>query len=121
MKVTGEQMVDVAHLRQYTLGDAALEREVLHMFLEQCDLHMKRLRQAQTLEGWKESCHSLKGAASGVGAFQLSAYAARLESLAPLPEENERATLLDSLQKHVDSTGHAIISHLDKNGATASL
>ena len=123
MKATGEPelVLDVEHLKQYTLGDVALEREVLQMFLEQCGLYLERLQQAQTVQDWGESCHSLKGSASGVGAFKLSAHAARLETIEPLPKGEARATLLDALQKDVESTRHAIISHLDKNSATASL
>ncbi len=68
--------IDRAHLARQTFGDAALEREVLGMFLEQaprivgalavgaCDLDL---------------AHTLKGSARAIGAWRVAAAAEAFE------------------------------------------
>jgi HPt (histidine-containing phosphotransfer) domain-containing protein len=70
--------IDIAHLRRMTLGDAALEREVLTMFSSQAS----RLVNALVMLPPDASAlaHTLKGSARAVGAFALADAAAHLES-----------------------------------------
>ena len=65
-------LLDTEHLKKYTLGDHALESEVLQMFLDQSKLYIKRLAIPQNAKDWGEAAHSLKGSASAVGAFKIA-------------------------------------------------
>ena len=71
--------IDIVHLRRMTLGDAALEREVLTMFSAQAS------RLAGALAAMPADApalaHTLKGAARAIGAFAVADAAAHLETL----------------------------------------
>jgi HPt (histidine-containing phosphotransfer) domain-containing protein len=71
--------IDIDHLRRMTLGDAALEREVLNMFSAQAS----RLLEALTALPPDASAlaHTLKGSARAIGAFALGDAAAHLETM----------------------------------------
>ena len=66
--VTGA--VDFAHLEAYTLNDATVIEEVLRLFQQQCDIWAPLLTVEH--EGWRDAAHTLKGAAGGIGANDLS-------------------------------------------------
>lgn len=72
-----ESPIDFAHLARMTLGDAALEREVLAMFAGQSAALLCRLRamppDAAAL------AHTLKGSARAVGAMAVADAAERFE------------------------------------------
>src|SRR3569832_941959 len=70
--------IDIAHLRRMTLGDAALEREVLTMFSAQATRLVKAL--AALPPDASALAHTLKGSARAVGAFALGDAAAQLET-----------------------------------------
>lgn len=78
--MTGVQpaAIDIAHLRHMTLGDRALENEVLRLFDTQAVALTGRLQSADTATVIALA-HSLKGAARGIGAFAVAAAAERLE------------------------------------------
>lgn len=73
--------IDVEHLNQYTLGDRGLEREILTLFRDQLHLHLETLSGDCCAVTWKETTHTLKGAARGVGAWTISDLAAEAEDL----------------------------------------
>ncbi|MCH9807498.1 MAG: Hpt domain-containing protein [Alphaproteobacteria bacterium] len=67
-------VLDVAHLRRYTLGDEGLEREILGLFKEQVIISLANLKASNTSgdsAGWRLAAHTLKGSARGVGAVRL--------------------------------------------------
>ena len=72
--------IDIAHLRRMTLGDEALEREVLGMFSAQASRLVKSLAANPVDAG--ALAHTLKGSARAVGAFAVGDAAAHLETLA---------------------------------------
>jgi len=74
--------VDLAHLARYTLGDAALERELFDLFRENADAYLAQMAAAQADEAWHRAAHTLKGAARGLGATQVAALAQAAEALA---------------------------------------
>jgi HPt (histidine-containing phosphotransfer) domain-containing protein len=78
---TSSQPVDLTHLARYTLGDRALEREVLELFCTQSVLYLEQLRAALSDKAWKEAAHSLKGSARAVGAWRAAQAAERAEAL----------------------------------------
>lgn len=71
--------IDHRHLSRYTLGDRALEREVLQLFSNQAALYLDGLRQAKSPAQWAEAAHSLKGSAQAIGASRIAAAATQAE------------------------------------------
>jgi HPt (histidine-containing phosphotransfer) domain-containing protein len=73
--------IDVEHLGRYTLGDKALEKEILGLFLTQMPDLLTSLRNAQSGREWKMAAHSLKGAARAIGAWQMASAAEEAERI----------------------------------------
>ncbi|MDM9621606.1 transcriptional regulator [Rhizobium sp. AC44/96] len=73
-----ERPVDLVHLANQTMGDKALELEVLQMFARQARacLHEISSGDAKTIAA---AAHRLKGAAGSIGAFRVRAAAEALE------------------------------------------
>ena len=71
--------VDLVHLSNQTMGDQSLEAEVLGIFLSQAQIYMNLLRASNDQEVLSKTAHSLKGAARGIGAFELANKAANIE------------------------------------------
>ncbi|MCB1507749.1 MAG: Hpt domain-containing protein [Hyphomicrobiaceae bacterium] len=71
--------VDLVHLAHQTLGDRALETEILKLFLVQSELLMKRLAAGfGDAAVVRRNAHTLKGSASGIGAFEVASDAEAL-------------------------------------------
>lgn len=71
--------IDHAHLARYTMGNRALELEVLDLFAGQAPETLAELSSAQTAKAWYVAAHTLKGSARAVGAFALAAAAETAE------------------------------------------
>jgi HPt (histidine-containing phosphotransfer) domain-containing protein len=71
--------VDLAHLARQTLGDRALEQEVLKLFLHQAITVRDQLADADARERLRLA-HNLKGSARGVGAFAIADCVAEIET-----------------------------------------
>ena len=71
--------IDRAYLARFTLGNAALEREVLQLFADQVPLYLQALRDARPRKAWKEAAHTIKGSASAIGAWRLARFAEMAE------------------------------------------
>ena len=67
--------IDRTYLARFTLGNAALEREVLQLFADQVPLYLQALRDARVRKAWREAAHTIKGSASAVGAWRLVRFA----------------------------------------------
>jgi HPt (histidine-containing phosphotransfer) domain-containing protein len=80
-RVRRARPVDLVHLSRYTLGERALEREVLELFCSQAVLYLEQLRAAMSDKAWKEAAHSLKGSARAVGAWRAAQAAEHAEAL----------------------------------------
>jgi HPt (histidine-containing phosphotransfer) domain-containing protein len=74
--------VDLQHLRRYTFGDQALEKEILSLFMTQLPETIAALRAATNQKDWKVAAHTLKGSCRTVGAFRLGDIAQNAEKLA---------------------------------------
>jgi HPt (histidine-containing phosphotransfer) domain-containing protein len=91
--------VDLAYLARFTLGNVALEREVLQLFAAQMPLYLEALRQARVRKSWREAAHTIKGSAWAVGAWRLAGcaqFAERVEvdgELAASQAERENAVV----------------------------
>lgn len=71
--------IDLEHLSRQTMGDRALEEEVLTLFLHHIGEVRDSLKTADEA-GRRRLAHTLKGAARGVGAFALADCAERMEA-----------------------------------------
>lgn len=70
--------IDLAHLSRQTMGDRALEQEVLGLFLQQATMVRDAIMDAGPVERLRLA-HNLKGSARGVGAFQIADCVAEFE------------------------------------------
>jgi HPt (histidine-containing phosphotransfer) domain-containing protein len=70
--------LDLAHLYQQTMGNRALEIEILEMFCKQLTSSMTAFGKADAIER-KRLAHALKGTGRSVGAFPLADIAEKLE------------------------------------------
>ena len=73
--------VDLKHLRRYTMGDLALEKEVLELFLAQLPQTISALSDAATDKDWRIAAHTLKGSGRAVGAWRVARLAEHAERL----------------------------------------
>jgi hypothetical protein len=72
-------ILDLDHLRRYTLDDPALERELIGLFLSQAETARTQLALAGDPADWKLAAHSLKGSALSIGATAIAILSARIE------------------------------------------
>lgn len=83
--------IDLDHLTRQTLGDQALQRQVLSLFSRQSRDQVKRLKAATSLRERSEAAHALVGAARGVGAFSVATIASEIEASPELVEGRLKA------------------------------
>ncbi len=83
--------IDRKHLARYTLGNVALEEEILGLFLEQLPKTIAALRTAATDRDWVVAAHTLKGSSRCVGAWRLARTGEQAERLGGIA--NRRACL----------------------------
>lgn len=76
-----DRVLDERHLRRMTLGDQRLEREVLQVFARQITLMLRRIAGTEP-DHAAAAAHTLKGSASGLGAWRVADAAERLEQAA---------------------------------------
>lgn len=92
--------VDLEHLRRFTCGDAALEREILSLFVGHGPQCLAALDAATSPQTWIAAAHSLKGSARAVGATHVANLAAAAE--ASSPDAAQRDQQLAALRLAVD-------------------
>ena len=71
--------IDLVHLAKQTMGEKALEIEVLQIFARQARACLAELSEADATQR-QAIAHRLKGAASAIGAHEVAAVAGRLEA-----------------------------------------
>jgi HPt (histidine-containing phosphotransfer) domain-containing protein len=67
--------IDRKYLARFTLGNLALEQEVLELFAGQAPHYLADLRAASTAKAWRNAAHTIKGSAAAVGALRVSRFA----------------------------------------------
>jgi HPt (histidine-containing phosphotransfer) domain-containing protein len=72
--------IDLVHLAKQCLGDEHLEYEILRLFDTTVKTYFGRLTSATTSEDFRLNLHSIKGAASGVGAWTIADLAKAAEA-----------------------------------------
>lgn len=91
------QPIDFEHLGRYTMGDRALEVEILGLFVMQLPETLGRLMSATTEADWKSATHTIKGSARAVGAWALADRASDAEKAVSSPETwAEHAGLIEA-------------------------
>ena len=103
-----DRPIDLVHLARTTLGDRALEREVLQLFDRQSSLLIARMRTA-TPPAVAALAHTLKGSARGIGAWRVARAAELLELTGA--SGNPTADALDGLAAASDEA-RAVIAEL---------
>jgi HPt (histidine-containing phosphotransfer) domain-containing protein len=73
--------VDRAYLARFTMGNTAVEHEVLQLFADQVPLYLEQLRDAATKKAWGQAAHTIKGSASAIGAWRLARFAEMAEQV----------------------------------------
>jgi HPt (histidine-containing phosphotransfer) domain-containing protein len=104
-------VLDLAHLDRYTMGDRALERELLTLFLGQTRQYADRLPTIRNAGEWKLATHSIKGTARSIGAGRVAASAQALEEIDPAADPELTHRLIAALGRDVTEC-EAIIGNL---------
>jgi len=83
--------IDFSRIQETSDGDTEFERDLLGVFIEDCEDRLQRLNAAIAagrLDEIKREAHTIKGAAANVGTTRLQEIALRLETLsdASIPE-----------------------------------
>ena len=102
---TEVQPIDLAHLAQYTGGDPRLDAELLQMFAQQCTQTLRRfeaLLAAPDARAWRETAHSLRGAAAGVGARDIADLAGCIEEIDSTGQPKKAAECLLQLESQCE-------------------
>ena len=102
--------VEFAYLESFASGDSQVVDEVLALFREQSVIWGAML--SPDHEGWQDAVHTLKGAARGVGAFQLGNACEACEAAGP--------SGLTAVRDALDAALHDIAAYVHE-GALRSL
>lgn len=88
--------IDLEHLAKYTGGGKDLNGEILRLFDDQIAsmvAELSGLLASQNSKRWREIAHTIKGAARGVGAFEMGEAAAKAEPVNPADSAQAQAAL----------------------------
>ena len=91
--------VDTAHLARFTMGDHALEREVLALFTAETPRRIEAMEAAACDKDWKMATHTLKGSARAVGAWRLATLAQDAERIGGVSDRAACARAILSIEK----------------------
>jgi len=106
--------LDLAHLSRMTLGESALEREVLALFDRQAGMLLARMA-SEAPRMVAALAHTLAGSASGIGAWKVADAAAAVERAAAEPGAIALTDVMEQLVAAVAEV-HAAIGELSKAG-----
>jgi HPt (histidine-containing phosphotransfer) domain-containing protein len=110
-----QRPVDLIHLSRYTGGERALNVEILQLFVGQSADLMRQLQaviEARDAKAWRDITHSLKGAARGIGAFELAQAVAEAEPLDPITQHAPAIAALQTLKSRSDAVNAFVASYL---------
>jgi HPt (histidine-containing phosphotransfer) domain-containing protein len=106
-----EPALDLVHLRRFTLGDQALEREILDLFITQAPITLAALKAAITERDWRIAAHTLKGSARAVGAWPVARIAERAEGLSRRNEASACESAVQDLAHALSEAGAFIAEY----------
>ena len=96
--IAASHPIDLAHLGRYTLGDRALETEILGLLAAQLPITIGALRDASTDKQWGMAAHTLKGSARAVGAWELATLAQDAEQLSTDADTEKRTAFIPRIE-----------------------
>lgn len=108
-------VVDIDHLSRYTGGDRTLNAEVLRLFDQQTTElvgGLNAIMDARDAKSWKETTHTIKGAARGIGAFCLADAAAAAEPIDPARDRGNAAIAIKDLTSNAEAVQAFIRDYL---------
>ena len=111
-----QAVVDINHLSRYTGGDRTLNAEVLRLFDAQTSEMVDRLLtivDARDAKSWKETTHTIKGAARGIGAFGLADAAAAAEPIDPVRDRGNASIAIQDLKNNAVAVQAFIKTYLE--------
>ena len=93
--------IDLEHLARYTGGGKDLNGEILRLFdgqIASMVAELNGLLASRDAKRWREIAHTIKGAARGVGAFEMGEAAAKAEPVDPAdgPQAQAAIRMLES-------------------------
>ena len=94
--VMAANAIDLDHLARYTGGEKGLNSEILRLFDSQVTEmvgELNTLLASQDAKRWREVAHTIKGAARGVGAFEMGEAAAKAEPVNPADGAQAQAAI----------------------------
>jgi HPt (histidine-containing phosphotransfer) domain-containing protein len=106
--------IDLEHLAKYTGGEKALNDEILRLFDGQISTMVAELNglvAGQDAKRWREIAHTIKGAARGVGAFEMGEAAAKAEPVNPADSAQAQAAL-QKLEREAETVRAFIATYL---------
>ncbi len=86
-------ILDRDHLARYTMGDSALEQEVLGLFVGQLPETVAMLRASGDAQAWRRAAHTIKGSAKAVGAWKLADAAEHAERRSEQSDDWDRLVI----------------------------
>ena len=100
--------LDTGHLSRFTMGDRALEREVLGLFTGELPRRIAALRAACTEKEWIMAAHTLKGSGRAVGAWRVALSAQHAENIGGVADRDacERAV------RSIEEAAEEVVSHI---------
>jgi HPt (histidine-containing phosphotransfer) domain-containing protein len=107
-----ERVIDLVHLSRMTLGDRALEREVLALFSRQARLALARIKHGPP-EAVAAAAHTLKGAARGIGAHRV-ARAAEVVEHSGHPDRADAVRALEGAVAEAGAVIEELLSPIDR-------
>jgi len=106
--------VDLVHLAKYTMGDSALEAEILTLFSNQSRVYLGQIEKAQTAKEWHAAAHTLKGSARAIGAWPIAELAAEAEKIDSVNAADERAEIVARLKAELNEMVEYVDNLLEK-------
>jgi HPt (histidine-containing phosphotransfer) domain-containing protein len=106
--------IDLEHLARYTGGEKGLNGEILRLFDGQITsmvAELNGLLASRDSKRWREIAHTIKGAARGVGAFEMGEAAARAEPVDPADSAQATAAI-QKLEREAETVRAFISTYL---------
>ena len=102
--------IDLAHLMMMTGDDSSLAMEVLDIFRQQADTWGRLLDPSADSTQWADACHTIKGAARGIGAEELASAceAGEVRGRAGNVPHTEAAVLISTVKDRLTETLEAL-------------
>ena len=100
--------IDLVHLAKYTMGNKALEREILDLFVTQSRSTLSHLEAAGNDKDWRDYAHALLGSARAVGAKPVADHVLKAQKLPGAWKDPERDRVLAAIKIELETANRYI-------------